>query len=120
MMRSKRIHTIAYTSFPAFAWNQSNNHSTSLKSSGRGFSMPTGCNSDELLHLCISHMIPHNWYRVLPVNCEDYDGIAFSIGQSWELLYPLPIELVYIYEVLGVANFNLLKLPNLPFIYRGN
>ena len=34
-------------------------------------------------------MIPHIWFRLLPSNGDNYDTVAFAVGQEWELFSKL-------------------------------
>ena len=73
-----------------------------LKPRGRECLSPIVLSSTELLSCCIHSMIKHNWYRVVPINHWKCDDIAFSIGQSWDLLRLLMIELGYIKFMMRV------------------
>ena len=51
---------------------------------------------DQLLDHCFRRMLPHIWYKVLPSSSCDVDNIAFLMGQNWELILKLLIQLKYI------------------------
>ena len=76
-------------------------------------------NSVTLLNQCINAMIPHNWYIILPLHDNECDDIAFSSGQSWQLLYPLMVDLGYVKEFAGGLNVVVSKLALLSHSFAG-
>ena len=69
--------------------------------------------SGELWEQCINAMIPHNWYRILPLHNNECDDLAFSCGQSWQLLSPLLVDLGYLEEVGSELNVVVSRLTSL-------
>ena len=69
--------------------------------------------SDELWEQCINSMIPHNWYRILPLHSNECDDLALSCGQSWQLLCPLRVGLGYLEEIASELNVVVSRLTSL-------
>lgn len=55
----------------------------------------------QLFEHCIHAMIKSNWCRVVPINHWTCDDIAFSMGQSWDLVRSIMVALGYIEERMG-------------------
>ena len=81
-----------------------------LKPRGLQCLSPVVLSSTDLLSCCIHSMIKYNWYRVVPINDWKCDDIAFSMGQSWDLLRLLMIELGHIKVIMGVDCVRVEKL----------
>ena len=75
--------------------------------------------SATMLQRCINYMIPHNWYRILPLHANECDDIAFSSGQSWQLLCPLMVDLGYVKDITGGLNVVVSKLALLSHSFAG-
>ena len=58
-------------------------------------------------------MVPHNWYRIIPKNNDCYDDISFSMGQSWDLILPILIDLGYINRTSNSLNIIYTRFLNL-------
>ena len=113
MRRSKRKSKSDYASQPAPARIESNKIPKILKASRRGLRVCTVSNSEELWHHCIGRMVPHNWYRIIPKNNDSYDDISFSMGQSWDLILPILIDLGYINRTSNSLNIIYTRFLNL-------
>ena len=81
-----------------------------LEPRGRECLSPIKYTSPQLFECCTHSMIKYNWYRVVPLNHQKSDDIAFSMGQSWDLVRILMVELGYIEERMGVDYVRLKKL----------
>ena len=64
-------------------------------------------------------MTPHNWYRLLPVDLGRCDDFVFVVGQSWELIKPLLVQLGYPIESGGVLEINADNFVNLQHVTFG-
>ena len=113
MRRSKRKSKSDYASQPAPARIESNKIPKILKASGRGLRACTVSNSEELWHHLIRRMVPHNWYRIIPKINDSYDDISFSMGQSWDLILPILIDLGYINRTSNSLNIMYTRFLNL-------
>ena len=46
----------------------------------------------------IDRMVCHNWYRIIPIDGSICNDIAFAMGQDWNLILPLLVDLGFIVE----------------------
>ena len=118
--RSKRKCKSIYASSAVPTGNQGNNVSKVLKPSQHSRICLKDISSDVLLELCFQRMNAHTWYRILPFDHQNCDDIAFAIGQSWDLICPLLVDMGYLYEVNNEIRINLLKFENLLHLDIGN
>ena len=89
------------------------------KPRGHSRALQNNSTSSKLLELCFKRMTPHNWYRLLPNDLGRYDDFAFSVGQSWELIQPLLVELGYLLQSGGDLKINADKFANLQHVTFG-
>ena len=66
-----------------------------------------------LFHLCLLRMLPHVWVKITPSSLSDVENFAFSIGQRWDLIQHLMIELNYLYKYKDTVRIRLDKLKDL-------
>lgn len=58
-------------------------------------------------------MLPHVWVKIIPSSLSDVENFAFSIGQRWDLIQHLMIELNYLYKYKDTVRIRLDKLKDL-------
>ena len=111
--RSKRKSESSYSSLVVRSQHKNNKIPKGLKVRANNERSTVEYNSVTLLNQCINAMIPHNWYIILPLHDNECDDIAFSSGQSWQLLCPLLVDLGYEEEVASELNVVMSKLTSL-------
>ena len=110
--RSKRKCQSDYASQDGRPRIELNDTLQDLKSIGPIRALQNNSTSSKLLELCFRRMTSHNWYRLLPNDLGRYDDFAFSVGQSWELIQPLLVQLGYLLESGGELITNADKFAN--------
>ena len=111
--RSKRKCKSDYASLDGRPRIEQNETLKDIKSIGPTRALQNNSTSSKLLELCIKRMSPHNWYRLIPKYQGRCDDFAFSVGQPWELIQPLLVELGYLLESGGDLKINADKFENL-------
>jgi len=111
--RSKRKSNSNYANPVVCSQHKSNKIPKGLKVRANDGVCTRDHNSGTLLQQCINAMIPHNWYRILPLLNNECDDLAFSCGQSWQLLCPLLVDLGYVEETAGELKVVVSRLTSL-------
>ena len=60
-------------------------------------------------------MVPHVWFRLLPSNGDNYDTVAFAVGQEWELFSKLLHEVKILKKRGGKVIVDVQKLKTLSY-----
>lgn len=66
-----------------------------------------------LFRLCLLRMLPHVWVKIIPSSLSDDENFAFSIGQKWDVLQPLMLELNFLYKYKDTVRLRLDKIKDL-------
>ena len=85
-----------------------------------GSAFTNGCKIESILHQWSNRMLLHVWYKILPDNPSDVANIAFSMGQSLDIVNKILIHLKYLKSYKNDYRINISKFGQLFQLRHGN